>query len=417
MSTSIVSTIFFQQFEFFRFAEYCTSVLSNSSIASVSIAGARHRELAVVKDASISVGASVACFGIALWALHHRGLSAGHHVTRVVAQDQSDLLHQPIVNLADGTLGGSATLLHWPKQGGTSSRPDEFIGTPEVHDLVDSIARLLRRGWRKLRQLYHKILDFRMDAIAGNLLNASLLRLGYEKRARPFSDFVAFKETLSGAKAAGTSVGEFLERRHVVGSKTALQQTMEGMASLGVFDGNIERVCEIGPGSGRYLEQILKLCKPKEYEIYETSLEWRDWLAKEYPVIARKCEGINLSETETASVDLVQAHKVFPGLPLLTTLSYFREMARVVRDGGWIVFDIMTEQCFDSAHLQAWFDANPWKWDWSPRMCAVHYVLDMFAHLGISFAGSFLIPLHPGVTECLVLRKQNPLRFTARIVS
>ena len=24
MSTSIVSTIFFQQFEFFRFAEYCT---------------------------------------------------------------------------------------------------------------------------------------------------------------------------------------------------------------------------------------------------------------------------------------------------------------------------------------------------------------------------------------------------------
>jgi SAM-dependent methyltransferase len=231
---------------------------------------------------------------------------------------------------------------------------------------------------------------------------------GFQQKARPFSDFISFKETTKAAQAAGMSVGEFIESRRTTGAKTALEQTFEGMTALGVFNGTIERVCELGPGSGRYLEKTMAICRSAHYEIYETSGEWRKWLAEKYPVVVKTSDWRSLSATETGSVDLVQAHKVFPGLPTLTTLSYFREMSRVVRSGGWIVFDLMTERCFDSENLQAWFDVNPWDWDWSPRMYAIQYVIDMFEGLGITAVGSFLVPLYPGVTECLVFRRIDP---------
>jgi SAM-dependent methyltransferase len=252
-----------------------------------------------------------------------------------------------------------------------------------------------------------------IDSVCASLLGVVFQRIGYKPKARPFSEFINFKETLKAAKAAGVSVGEFIERKHQIGTKSALQLTIEGMESLGVFDSRIDRVCEIGPGSGRYLEITKARCKPTSYEIYETSKEWKDWLVEQYGVTARQADGIALDETATASVDLVQAHKLFPGLPFLTTLFYFREIARVTRAGGWIVFDVMTEECFDKANVQAWFDANPWKWDWSPRMCARQYVLDMFGELEVVFVGSFRIPLHPGVTECMVFRKCSPMNHHA----
>jgi phospholipid N-methyltransferase len=244
-----------------------------------------------------------------------------------------------------------------------------------------------------------------LKARTGSLLENVLRPLGFERKARPFSDFIAFQETQRGAKEAGLPVGDFIERKHLAGDKVPSEQTMDGMAALGVFNEKIERVCELGPGSGRYLEKTRTRCNPASYEIYETSQEWRNWLVEKYGVTARESNGRSLSQTDSASVDLVQAHKLFPGLPLLVTLAYFREMARVVRAGGWIVFDVMTEKCFDAANLQAWFDSDPWEWDWSPRMCACQYTLDTFAQLGISFMGSFQVPLYPAITECFVFRK------------
>jgi len=80
-------------------------------------------------------------------------------------------------------------------------------------------------------------------------------------------------------------------------------------------------------------------------------------------------------------------------------------MARVVRDGGWVVFDIMTEDCFRPQYLKEWFDANPWQWIWSPHITSRDYVVGLFADLGVSFAGSFMVPLYPAVTECMAFRK------------
>ncbi len=244
-----------------------------------------------------------------------------------------------------------------------------------------------------------------IDRWVRTLVSQVRQRFGHQRKPRPFSEFISFKETLDAAKAAGVSVGEYLERKHLVGQQTALDQTVDGLSGLGLFNGRIERICELGPGSGRYLEKTIARCHPLHYEIYETSKEWRRWLIEQYGVVARACNGKTLAETESSSVDLVHAHKLFPGLPFLVTVSYLQEMARVVRDGGWIVFDVMTEACFSREHLDAWFGADPWEWAWSPHMIARNYTVGIFAQRGISLTGSFQVPLFPAITECMVFRK------------
>ncbi len=237
-------------------------------------------------------------------------------------------------------------------------------------------------------------------------------RVSHRPKHRGYSEFLDLKETLRGATAAGLSVAEFVERRHPTGSRTALDQTIDHLASLGLFDGPVEHVCEIGPGSGRYQETITARLAPRDYEIYETSSEWRDWLIEQYGVTARACNGRTLSETESGTVDLVHAHKVFVGLPALVTVSYLREMARIVRSGGWIAFDILTESCFTGEALEAWLKAEMWDWSWSPVMIGRDYVIKMFAEQGIVLEGSVLVPLHPSVTECMVFRKKPELVAT-----
>jgi hypothetical protein len=237
------------------------------------------------------------------------------------------------------------------------------------------------------------------------MINSVLQRLGHKPKRRPFSEFIAFKETVKAAKAAGLSVGDYIERKHLTGARTPTDLTLEGMASLGVFENPIERVCEIGPGSGRYLERTKNRCRPQHYEVYESSSEWRDWLVAQHGIIPRKCNGVTLSETESDSVGLVQAHKLFPGLPFLTTVSYLQEMARIAKSGGWVIFDIMTEACFTPEYLKAWFEAKPWDWDWAPHLVGRDFTVKLFQDRGLDLAGSFKVPLFPAVTECMVFRK------------
>ncbi len=242
------------------------------------------------------------------------------------------------------------------------------------------------------------------------MLNRVLQSIGYKPKPRPFTKFISFKKTIAEASAAGLSVSDYIERKHLVGTRSPLDITIESMASLGVFDTPKQTICEIGPGSGRYMERVIDRCHPQTYEIYETSSEWRHWLVEKYGVIARSCDGHKLSETENDSVDLIQAHKVFPGLRFLLVASYLREMARVSRDGGWIVFDIMTEACFSDQHLNEWFDVDPWKWDWTPGMVGRDFAIKSFGDRGVSFVGSFEVAQYPAITECMVFRKDSTRR-------
>jgi hypothetical protein len=174
------------------------------------------------------------------------------------------------------------------------------------------------------------------------------------------------------------------------------------MTELGVFSHLIERVCEIGPGSGRYLDKTMAACRPAYYEIYETATDWRSWLVKKYHVKAQPTDGVSLAQTPTGSMDLVHSHKVFAGLPFLAILKYFSEMARVARPGGHIVFDVVTEDCFDADVMQSWLSSGV---TWANCLIPKQLACEFFAARGFSLAGCFLVPMKPGVTQYFVFSK------------
>ncbi|HXM94842.1 MAG TPA: phospholipid methyltransferase [Candidatus Dormibacteraeota bacterium] len=229
------------------------------------------------------------------------------------------------------------------------------------------------------------------------------LELTSRKRTRTIEEYLPLQETLAGAKAAGLSVGDYIDRKHNPG---ATQQTIEQIVKLGVFEKRIERTCEIGPGSGRYLEKIVPFCRPGYYEIYETAEDWGDWLAETYQVVSQPCDRISLAHTPSKSIDLAHSHKLFVGLPFLVTCHYLAEMARVVWDGGWVIFDVLTEDCLDEKNLPAWFSARAWVWEWTPAVMPKQYLCDYLSGQGLSLVSSFFISHWPGRTEVFVFRKE-----------
>jgi hypothetical protein len=214
-----------------------------------------------------------------------------------------------------------------------------------------------------------------------------------------FENYLPLRSTLAGAKAAGSKVGDFIDAIHNVPGAT--DQTLSEMAQLGVFNRTIDCVCELGPGSGRYLERTLQRCRPARYEVYETAKDWRDWLASTYPIIAHKADGVSFSRTPTASVDLMQAHKVLPGLPIFVACRYLTEMARVTRLNGMVVFDVLTEQCLGDELVSTWLSRHAWPQSMFPK----EFVIAYLNRRGLAFVGSFVISMAPGITEYFVFSR------------
>jgi hypothetical protein len=241
--------------------------------------------------------------------------------------------------------------------------------------------------------------------INGVLSVAGLEVKGKEHDWSDVRQYIPIEETLAGAKAAGLSVGEYIDAKH--NAPGVSQDTHNRLEALGVFQGPIDRVCEIGPGSGRFLERTLLACKPSHYEIYETSVPWADWLVKTYPVISLPTDGKTLAHTASNSIDLVQSHKVFVCLLFLNACSYFQEIARVTRPGAWVVFDVMTEDCMDGANVELWLKTGINTRNY-PAIVPKSFVIDFFQRNGFEFVSSFLVPMKPGKTEVMAFRKKSP---------
>lgn len=217
-----------------------------------------------------------------------------------------------------------------------------------------------------------------------------------------FENYIPLSRTEQDARKAGMSIGDYIDsKNNYLG---ATQETIDRVASFGVFDQPIIRVCEIGPGSGRYLEKIKVRCQPSSYEIYETAVDWRQRLVRLYGVTAWDANGSSLAQTPDRSVDLVHAHRVFEGLPVLTCLEYFSEAARVIRPGGWFFFDVLTEECLTSDLTKSWIDSG---WRWIVSMFPKQFLVDRMKEEGLKFIGSFVLPMKPGVGEYLIFQKRG----------
>ncbi|MGW1208996.1 methyltransferase domain-containing protein [Streptomyces sp. NPDC002499] len=216
-------------------------------------------------------------------------------------------------------------------------------------------------------------------------------------------DFIPFEPTMRAARAAGLSVGDYIDEV-MNGTPGATQSTVDELRNLGVFAAQPDTVLEIGPGSGRYLERTLKECAPSRYEIYETAEPWANYLVDTFGVVAQPVTGFSLDATPDDSVDLVQAHKVFNTLTFLGACRYFFEMARVTRPGGRIVFDVMTEKCLDPEAMRIWATKGGTGHDSFPAAMPRRTCVDLFATLGFSLEADFLVPLGVAFTEVLVFK-------------
>lgn len=57
-------------------------------------------------------------------------------------------------------------------------------------------------------------------------------------------------------------------------------------------------------------------------------------------------DGMSLNKTLSKTVNMVFAGNVWPILEYKKTYSYWLEMMRVCKDGGYIVFDVCTEDTY-----------------------------------------------------------------------
>ena len=131
------------------------------------------------------------------------------------------------------------------------------------------------------------------------------------------SGYIPVYEVLSAAGELDLSVCDYLER--IWGKEGDTERVVAKMGKYGICSDNLKYICEIGSGSGRYLEKIINLCNPVLYESYEIEKDWADFLERKYSVVSHDADGRSLRYTKSSSVDLVHAHGLFVYIPFLTT--------------------------------------------------------------------------------------------------
>lgn len=212
--------------------------------------------------------------------------------------------------------------------------------------------------------------------------------------------FISARKTVTAAGKSGLSVGEYIDKTYVTPGATAgLIDEMLKIAGLSEAD-NCETICEIGPGSGRFAEVLIAKLNPRTYEIYETARDWMPHLRKLPRVVVRNCDGHSLSDTPDGSVDLVHAQKVFVYLRFYVVIGYLEEMARVVRPGGVVAFDVVTESCLDEEMARSWAQNGT-----IYHTCSRDWIVESMRARGLTLVGSCFTPLRPGRSELLVFRR------------
>lgn len=211
-------------------------------------------------------------------------------------------------------------------------------------------------------------------------------------------DFIPARKTIAAAQKAGLSVGAYIDQTFAEPGTTP--NTVKAMLELADLHDRCETVCEIGPGSGRYAEEVIAALHPGNYEIYETAKDWLPHLCMLPNAVIRNCDGHTLSQTRSASVDLVHAHKVFVYIPFYATAGYLDEMARVVRPGGTVAFDILTEACLDDKLVETWTKRGTFY-----RPVSKVWAVEFLQRRGLTLRGSYFAPLPQGNTELLVFHR------------
>jgi hypothetical protein len=169
------------------------------------------------------------------------------------------------------------------------------------------------------------------------------------------SNYISCEEIVNSANLAGLSICDYVEK--IWNQQGSTQAVVDEMTRSGCFE-NLDIICEIGPGTGRYIEKIKQLDqeqkKLEKYIIYETAEDWAEWLEDNYGLVRRDADGKSLKYELKNSCNLVHAHGVFVYLPFLQAFEYFLEMMRICTINGYIVFDFYTDEHFSTDIINTW---------------------------------------------------------------
>jgi ubiquinone/menaquinone biosynthesis C-methylase UbiE len=235
------------------------------------------------------------------------------------------------------------------------------------------------------------------------VVNRGLRGLGYQvaPTSNSVGSYIDAAKTVEAAKERGLSIREYVE--DLWDQKGATERVVERMRAAGSLAPS-RRVCEIGPGTGRYLELVLEAVSPEQYDIYETADDWATWLASTYaPVVARhSADGHSLQGTPDKSCGLVHVHGVFVYLSFLNAFEYFAEMIRVCQAGGYLVFDFYSDEDFNMEAINRWLQSvNRY-----PVVLSRAKVLEYFEANGFALVDEFENKHGQSYSHYLILRNR-----------
>jgi SAM-dependent methyltransferase len=211
--------------------------------------------------------------------------------------------------------------------------------------------------------------------------------------------YIDCKPTLAKAREAGVTVPEYVARLwNETGVIEAFTEYLRGIVPIE----DCSSILEIGAGTGRFLDPIKRLARPQRYTVYETSLDWTEYLVETYGVTGEPANGVALERTPDASQKLVHAHQVFVYLPVITSFGYFHEMCRVCAPDGYVVFDCYLDVHTDLATIEAWRKSVSNYQMILPRSA----IVDLFRSHGFELlASDYRMKAYVGHTSYLIFRK------------
>ena len=213
--------------------------------------------------------------------------------------------------------------------------------------------------------------------------------------------YISAKKTVAGAKLEGLSICDYVEA--LWDNKGGTQYVIDQINECGIFLNKGLNVVEIGAGTGRYMEKVLKVCKPNLYESYETAKDWADYLQSAYPIISHPADGSSLRFTHDYSAGLIHAHGVFVYLPFLISYRYWEEIWRTTKIGGFVIFDIISEDCLQRDLIQKWLESN----HSYPCFLSKSFTVSLFNSHGFSLVKTFTHRYGAGKSEYLVFLRKS----------